>query len=117
MKATNIKITILLFLVMACSPDHKPANKDLKDIQVLDSEATLAKVAQSKIDISEKELLTVSSNKSVEEEQALLEQVKKIQIQAENELIEAQSLQQLSAEQALLKAAKSRRDVLEMRNK
>ena len=74
MKATNIKITILLFLVMACSPDHKPANKDLKDIQVLDSEATLAKVAQSKIDISEKELLTVSSNKSVEEEQALLEQ-------------------------------------------
>lgn len=117
MKNTNIKTSILVFLVMGCSPDNKPDNNDFNDIHALNSEAALEKVAQAKINASEKELITVSKNKSAEDEQALLDQVNKKQIQSEKELIETQSLQQLLVEQALLEDAKSRRDEVEVRDK
>jgi hypothetical protein len=110
MNIVTIKISLVIFLIVGCSPDHKKNNIDINTLSEghIVEEPALGYEWLAKIELSEKNLQTAVKNQTLEHEKKLLEDADNLQVETEKQLLTAQEEEMILAEEALLESAKTR---------
>lgn len=106
----TIKISLILLLLVGCSPEKSTKNDDIStliDVKGLD-ESILENERLETITLRENDLNSIIKLQEKEIEASLIEEADKLKSHEEEQLLKAEIAQRLVDEQILLNSAKSR---------
>ena len=106
----TIKISLILLLLVGCSPEKMKIDDDITTLTEVKGpdESALESERLEKIELLEEKLTSTISNRKKEIETALNEETNKFKSDEEKKLLKAEIDQKLTDEQALLDDAKLR---------